>query len=159
MLLVLLIAGVMMGTASALIVPSSSVGNYSKVTAYATNIFGWHMAWVTSKWTFATYPNGEFRFDGNTFLDLSTGGHLGDYGSWDSTDEVPEYTQLNFYGGFTLHGVSEIGNDIHGVMYNRVVFVERLTNGKLEYMIYYGVNEQLQEPEYLPIEFVKSFDE
>ena len=152
-LLVIAIAiGLIATVASALVIMPNTTGNYSEVTAYGANIFGWHMAWVTAKWTFATSSTGQFSLDRNTYIETTTGGHLGDYGSWDYTQAIPSYNELEFWGAFTLHGV--LGNNIHGVLYNRVVFNGRTSDRmNYKYDIYYGVNSIAHESKELPVEF------
>ncbi|MDV3104823.1 hypothetical protein [Thermococcus waiotapuensis] len=159
LLAMLLFFGVINATVSALILIPNTTGNYSEVTAYGANIFGWHMAWVTSKWTFATSSTGQFLLDRNTYIETSTGGHLGDYGSWEYTQAIPSTNELEFWGYFTLHGLQILGNNIHGVMYNRVLFNGRTADGKnYQYQIYYGVNYIASEEESLPVAFSISIE-
>ncbi|WP_297436561.1 hypothetical protein [Thermococcus sp.] len=115
------------------------------------------MAWVTSKWTFATSSNGQFLLDRNTFIETTTGGHLGDYGSWDYTQAIPSSNELEFWGVFTLHGLP--GNDLQGVLYNRVRFNGKTPDGmNYKYEVYYGVNGIASQTETLPVEFAIEID-
>jgi len=112
------------------------------------------MAWVTSKWTFATSSTGQFLLDRNTYIETTVGGHLGDYGSWDYSQAIPSANELEFWGHFTLHGINNLG----GVMYNRVLFNGPVDGKNYQYQIYYGVDYISSEQESLPVEFSISIE-
>lgn len=78
------------------------------------------MAWVESKWTFATMPEGYFFPDvEETFHTTDHGGHWPDDGSWGVTHTSSTPTKLAFWGNFKLHSPF---NSISGTLYNNVVY-------------------------------------
>ena len=158
-LMALMAIGMVATAVSAWVVIPNTYGNYSEVTAYGTNVLGWHMAWVTARWTFATSSTGQFLLDRNTYIETTTGGHLDDYGSWDYTQAIPSYNELEFWGAFTLHGVEILGNELHGTLYDRVKLIGRTSDGRnYQYAVYYGVNSIAHEQVTLPVEFEISIE-
>jgi len=94
--------------------------NHATVKVDGKDLFGWTMAWVESKWTFATQPGGYFFLsEDDTFHQTDHGGHWPDDGSWGFTTVSECRVGLSFSGNFKLHSPF---NSISGTLYNKVVY-------------------------------------
>ncbi len=100
---------------------ANTYGNHAEIKVVGKDLWGWVVAWVDSKWTFAVSgENGHFIVDGrNTFHMADSGGTWPDGGSWGYTHTASSSTALMFDGDYHLNSPL---NSVSGHAYNYVYY-------------------------------------